>query len=172
MGFGKPHEKCQQLSNSGDTLELQAPSRRGNSAGGWSNQSCKVIALETPEKDVGYRGSKSISDFYASTDSHTSDIVKEQRVDGSYTNLDIRPKSSRQIISQCSNLVLRCTLTSCESNSKVKIPSKQISFTRFYSTYRHNTENLPYKPSPQLSPWFITGLSDGESCFYLGIPKK
>lgn len=61
-----------------------------------------------------------------------------------------------------------------ERSYQLKNPSNQISFTqtRFCSTDRHNAKSLPYKPSVQLSSWFITGLSDGESCFYVGIPKN
>ena len=35
--------------------------------------------------------------------------------------------------------------------------------TRFYSQDGYSLED---KPSVQMRSWFITGLSDGESCFY------
>lgn len=41
--------------------------------------------------------------------------------------------------------------------------------TRFYSQDGYSLED---KPSVQMRSWFITGLSDGESCFYIGIPKN
>jgi len=63
------------------------------------------------EREMGYRGSKSITDLHKPT-SHKSVIVKEQRVDGSWCGV----YSSR----------LRCTLTDFERNYQVKIPSNQI----------------------------------------------
>ena len=49
---------------------------------GWINYSGKVINRKMIEKEMDYRGFKSIAD---SPTSQTSVIVKEQRVDGSCT---------------------------------------------------------------------------------------
>lgn len=61
------------------------------------------------EKEIGYRGSKSIMYNF---------IVKEQRVDGGW----LLRRS------------LKCTLTDFERNSQVRILSKQINKLRFYSS--------------------------------------
>jgi hypothetical protein len=78
------------------------------------------------EREMGYRGSKSITDQLEYSrwliklnlinphkpTSHKSVIVKEQRVDGSWCGV-YTPR-------------LRCTLTDFERNYQVKIPSNQI----------------------------------------------
>jgi len=79
---------------------------------------------------MGNRGSKSV--LVSQTN-----IVKEQRVDGSY--FGISPK-------------LRCTLMGFERNYLVKIPSKQLNKKTFYSTV--NISNTVLKP------WFVTGFTD------------
>jgi hypothetical protein len=94
------HPFRDKLSNSGDTLELQVPSRRINSAGGWSNQSCKVISLKAYENNVSDRGSK--SKFIK--------FVKEQRADDSYINPKIQ------------DLVLRCALRGVRKKDLAGIP--------------------------------------------------
>ena len=71
------------------------------------------------EKEMGYRGSKSITDLNVPQAINKFVIVKEQRVDGSYTN----------------NLVLRCTLMGLERDYRVKVLSNQMKFYRPYSTY-------------------------------------
>jgi hypothetical protein len=90
---------------------------------------------------MGYRGSKSISDFANPTSQKLkSEIVKEQRVDGSYTNLKRK------------YLVLRCTLMGLyplfnnemtrggfERNYQVKILSKRnIQLRRYSSEFNPN----------------------------------
>ena len=61
------------LSNSGDTLKLTILSICWKIYSGWTNYSGIVTSCKITEKWMGYRGSKSISN-----------IVKEQRVEGSY----------------------------------------------------------------------------------------
>ena len=51
------------------------PNCNRNVTSGWSNYSCKVTSQNTSEKNVGYRGSKSVI---------SNITVKEQRVDGSW----------------------------------------------------------------------------------------
>jgi hypothetical protein len=62
------------------------------------------------ENEMGYRVSKSV---------YINDIVKEQRVDGSW--FGIIPK-------------LRCTLMGGESRYPVKIPSKQLNNITYYNS--------------------------------------
>ena len=78
---------------------------------GWINCLCKVISYKIIEKEIDYRGSKSIMYNF---------IVKEQRVDGSWCRV-YTPH-------------LRCTLTGFERNYQVRILSKQINKLRFYSS--------------------------------------
>ena len=67
-----------------------------------------VISLKILQREMGYRGSKLITDiisFYSPTSqnkNNKSAIIKEQRVDGSYIKLKSRV------------LVLRCTLMGLE----------------------------------------------------------
>jgi len=109
------------------------------------------------EKEMGYRGSKSIAGLNAPQAINKSVIVKEQRVDGSYTN---------------NFLVLRCTLMGLERDYQVKTLSKiynnQFNSIRYYSTNVHTSsiENTI------ISPWFITGFFDGEGCFSIYLRKK
>jgi LAGLIDADG endonuclease len=88
---------------------------------------------------MGNRGSKSVLKF----------TVKEQRVDGSWSNY--------------SKLLLRCTLMGCESSYPVKIPSKQLN-RLFFSTVSG--------VKPKLNPYFVTGFADAESCFCTTIVKN
>ena len=81
------------------------------------------------ESEMGYRGSK--SEFLMNS-------VKEQRVDGSWSNYLLN------------NSFLRYTLMGGESRYQIKIPSNQIN-TKNFSTFN---SSLP------INPWFITGLID------------
>lgn len=49
------------LPNSGNPLEIQVPSYSIKTIGGWTNHSCKVTTLEASEKNMGNRGSKSVT---------------------------------------------------------------------------------------------------------------
>jgi hypothetical protein len=134
--------------------------------------------LEIPEKDVGNRGSKSITGFNQHTShnnqytSHNNpEIVKEQRVDGSWTNL------------KSTGLVLRCTLLGFKRNSWVKVLSKQINKVKWYTSVTNTPmiveSNLSKVPVCQplsrnkleagVNPWFVTGFSDAESSFSILI---
>lgn len=118
------------------------------------------------EREMGYRGSKSTADIlnYTGTTEFKNNmfvVVKEQRLDGGCIGNNFP--------------MLRYSLTGFERNYQVKILSNQISFTqsRFYSTNRLTTMNMQDENSSlQLSPWLITGISDGESCFYVGVQKN
>ena len=89
---------------------------------------------------MGNRGSKSVLKF----------TVKEQRVDGSWSNY--------------SKLLLRCTLMGCESSYPVKIPSKQFT-KKLFST-------LNTKPETGINPWVLTGFADAEGCFSIKIQQN
>jgi hypothetical protein len=123
---------------------------------GWSNYSGIVTNQKMNENEMGYRGSKSIADLNTPQVKNKSVVVKEQRVDGSYTN----------------NLVLRCTLMGLERDFQVKTLSKiynnKFNSIRHYSTNVHtiSIENTI------ISPWFITGFFDGEGCFSVYLRNK
>ena len=70
---------CLKLSNSGDTLKLIVPSYSRKAISGQNNYLGKVTSYKMNENEMGYRGSK--SEVVLSTTS-----VKEQRVDGSWSN--------------------------------------------------------------------------------------
>jgi hypothetical protein len=108
---------------------------------GWSNQSGRVTSYKMSENEMGYRGTK--SEILSAQPNRIS--VKAQRVDGSW--LELKTSS------------LRCTLSGLERDYQTKIPSKQFQFRKF-----------SFFPTI-LNPWFITGFSDAESCFYIGIFK-
>jgi hypothetical protein len=98
-----------------------------------------VTSLEASEKNVGYRGSKSVI--------CESIAVKEQRVDGSWCSKD--------------NLMhLRCTLMGFERNYQVKILSKQINKVRWYTSTTAHKPSIT--PNSNLGPWFLTGFADAE----------
>ena len=115
------------------------------------------------ENAMDYRGSK--SDFLNPQPKEIS--VKEQRVDGSYFGSVSIPR-------------LRCTLTGFERYYHIKIPSKQLN-----PACARTFSNLPLLPclveaqSTQqqgsgqeinvLNPWFLSGFTDAEGCFSIGI---
>ena len=120
---------------------------------GWTNYSGMVTTQKMIEKEMGDRGSKSVVYHNKGPTSHRYITVKEQRVDGSYTN---------QIISRIKRdrLVLRCILMGFERNYQIKVLSKQ---KRLYNTnYDSN----------QLNPGFITGFADAESAFSVLVQPR
>ena len=132
---------CLKLSNSGDTLKLLIPSYSRKAVSGWNNYPCMVINQEMNESEMGYRGSKSVL---------VNNSVKEQRVDGSWC---------LGILAKQNPMHLRCTLMGFERNYQVKNPSKQLNIKNF-STFNN---------SSQISPWFWTGLIDGEGSYPEGV---
>lgn len=117
-------------------------------------------AFELQARKMDNRGSKSNYTMF----------VKEQRVDGSYTNL------------KSSGLVLRCTLRGFERTTWAGISSSnQILNKRLYSTTVRSmdSKNLlqpkllnKYEDNFSLNPWFITGFTDGDGSFAVSIAKK
>lgn len=115
-------------------------------------------AFEFQARKMDNRGSKSNYTMF----------VKEQRVDGNYTNL------------KSSGLVLRCTLRGFERTAWAEISSNQILNKRLYSTTVRSvySKNLQPKLSNKnednfsLNLWFITGFTDGDGSFAVSIAKK
>ena len=101
------------------------------------------------EKEMGYRGSKSV--FYT---------VKEQRVDGSWNFKIAKLK------------FLRCTLTDFERNYQIKNFSNLIIQKRHYNTLKDNNFIKNNKYTLLNKPWFITGFTDAEGCFLIIIRKE
>jgi hypothetical protein len=114
---------CLQLSNSGDALRLLIPIFNLNVIRGWNNSPGKVTSQKMRETEMGYRGSKSelIQNTYS---------VKEQRVDGSWSNYNIN------------NSLLRCTLMDFKRNYLVKILSKQLKKQNFSANAPNTFEAL------------------------------
>jgi len=142
------------LSNSGDILKLKVPSYSRKAISGWTNYSGMVTSLKMSENEMDNRGSKSTI--------LNSMVVKEQRVDGSWS---IKPHL----------MDLRCTLWGSERNrgiklgfnmqqgwnSYVKDPSKQFGLRKF-STYNSTIVN----------PGVWSGLIDGEGSFSIIVDRN
>lgn len=140
---GKLNTMWDKLPNSGDALKLLVLSHIWKYMSGWTNYSDIVTSQKMIEKEMGYRGSKS--------NKGNTLFVKEQRVDGSYINKSM----------------LRCTLKGFERNYQIKIPSYQLSTKRQYST---NMAASSPSTGP-ISPFFITGFTDGEGSFMVTMLK-
>lgn len=156
---GKQYTMWVKLSNSGDTLELLVPSYIWKDISGPTNHWCTVTSQKASEKNVGYRGSKSVI--------CNNIAVKEQRVDGSWHGSNTL---------SC----LRYTLMGFERNYQIKIPSSQL-FTRQYST--NNITRSVFTVSEVdksitscklnlINPFFITGFTDGEGSFMISVRKS
>lgn len=136
--YGKSIPWAQQ-SNSGDTLKIIVPSHSGNVMCGQNNYLGKVISYDMNESEMGYRGSKSSAIA----------LVKEQRVDGSY---------SFQVG------LLRCTLMGFEKNYQTEIPSNKNNVSK-------NVDVTNRPKINKLDPWFITGFVDAEGYFSIELFK-
>ena len=142
------------LSNSGDALKLMIPSSIRKYICGQSNYLGMVTSHKMIESEMGYRGSK--SEFIKQkAQPNLINSVKEQRVDGSWSN------------SLLSNSLLRCTLMGLERGYHVKIPSKQINKQNYSTFFLNSNSSLNHS----LNPWFITGFSDAEGSFIILILK-
>ena len=128
-----------QLSNSGDTLMIIVPSHNGNVMSGLKNYLGMVTSYDMNESEMGYRGSKSSAIA----------LVKEQRVDGSY---------SFQVE------LLRCTLMASVRGYQTEILSNK----------NNVSENVVLTKRPMLNkldPWFLTGFVDAEGYFSIELYK-
>ena len=122
--------------------------------GGWSNDPCTVISHKMIEKEMDYRGSKSVFKFNFNS-------VKEQRVDGSWN------------LNKSIFIFLRYTLTDFERNYQIKTHSNLIIQKRHYSdTLKDNNLMINNKNTLLNKPWFITGFTDAEGCFLIIVRKK
>lgn len=125
-----------QLSNSGDTLKIIVPSHNGNVMCGQNNYLGTVTSYDMNESEMGYRGSKSSAIA----------LVKEQRVDGSY---------SFQVG------LLRCTLMAPVRGYQTEILSNK----------NNVSENTKRPKLNKLDPWFMTGFVDAEGYFSIELFK-
>jgi hypothetical protein len=127
---------------------------------GWTNHSGMVISYKIDENLMGYRGSKSILNLPAVC---KANIVKEQRVDGSWFLWMQRN--------------LRCTLMGRESGLHIKILSNQLNKLLFSTLNFKSSRALTptatttagAREQIKLNPWFITGFCDAESNFTCSI---
>jgi|SRR5215471_926507 len=108
-----------------------------------------VTSHKMKETKMRYRGSKSRSVLQ-------TDLVKEQRVDGSWF-LANKARS------------LRYTLMGGESRYQIKIPSKQVNTRKYYCSYSNSNSTLAITI---LNPYFISGFSDAEASFIVLILKE
>jgi hypothetical protein len=115
------------------------PSYSRKAISGWSNYPGTVTSHMMNENEMGYRGSKSVSQL--------CEDVKEQRVDGSYCI-----NSAQRLQSNLVGMQLRCTLMGFERNYQFKIPSNQLNKALFSTSIQ----------DPKLNPWFVSGLTDAE----------
>ena len=152
----------------------------------------EVETAVTSSRNRGYRGSKSSIKDFASRNTciglasslflvftiqqvklkskiqrnfSSLKLVKEQRVDGSNTNL-----------------VLRCILKDLKKNYRFIVISNQryIQSIRLYSSRvqesfiekRNLSPGLAPPPLRAINPWFITGFADAEGCFSIGLAKR
>lgn len=167
-------------------LKIMVPSCNWKIKSGWTNSSCKVISPNMIKREIDNRGSKPAIPLMIKNGT----VVKEQRVDGSYTNS-----------------VIKCILTDFERSCQVKIPSNQqiplfyetsiaSSLTLSYCPYSAESKKLSFRfagnrsfmtttrlyHSPaqagrwglngrSLDPWFVTGFADAEGSFIIHIRK-
>jgi hypothetical protein len=123
------------------------PSHNRKVIGGWTNYSGMVTSHKMIKKEMGNRGSKSVTGY-----NYINQTVKEQRVYASWYDLSY----------------LRCTLLGLERNRSIKNPSNQIMPKRLYT----NSPNIyPNTSSILILPWFVTGFTNAEGCFTI-IARK
>ena len=152
--------------NSGDFLKLLIPNQDEFFRGGWTNYSRMVISLMMAlhlhrlmctKSDIGVFNPNAVELQARKMDNRGSKsniimFVKEQRVDGSYTNLK-------------SSLVLRCTLRGFERITLAGFSPNKILNKGLYSTTVRNANLIQpilsnkYEDSFSLNPWFITGFT-------------
>ncbi len=148
---------CPKLSNSGELLKLLIPSCSWKTICGWTNYSGVVTSQNMIEREMEYRGSKSVVVDKYST-------VKEQRVDDSW----------QKGCGPC----LRCILMGFERNYQARIPSNQIknrkNLRSFHSTrvVRNDKLSVQNIQNFALHPWYLTGFVDAEGSFLIIIRKN
>ena len=113
---------------------------------GWSNYSGMVTSYDMIENEMGYCGSKSSAIA----------LVKEQRVDGSY---------SFQV------KLLRYTLMASVMRYQPEILSNQNNQFPAYALDSSSVYDTNRPKLNKLHPWFMTGFIDAEGCFSIGLSK-
>ena len=136
-----------QLSNSGELLKIMIPSVIQKVNSGWGNYSGKVTSHNMSGNEMDNRGYKSI--VYKS-------IVKEQRIDGSLRIINLER--------------MRFILKGFERNYQIRIPFNQINMNKCYSSATLQCAST--SNNFNINPWFITGFTSGEGCFYVKIVKS
>nr|YP_010963385.1 NADH dehydrogenase subunit 2 [Raffaelea arxii]WNK75974.1 NADH dehydrogenase subunit 2 [Raffaelea arxii] len=155
--YGKPLFR-DLWSNSKEYLKLKVPSYILNTVYRWVNYSWMVTSLSTflnvglvvllnkiIERTMVNRGSKSAL--------NTLNAVKEQRVDG-------------HSCVRLNSLQLRYTLMGFERSYQTRILSNHFNF------YKNSSCFSTCQVKNKLNPWYITGFSDGESNFRVGISQS
>ena len=184
----KKSHGCLKLSNSGNALKLLVPSCIQKDTNGWNNSSCKVISLKIiiytlkspadliPEPKTK-QTNKSVSKIINNLQKETSignlgsklvvlkpkiTIKKEQRIDGSWRDDKIH------------HICLRFILMGFEKNYRNRIFSKQINIqtSRLYSSKVLKQCVLCRHDNLEMNPWFLTGFTDAEGCFTIGVVKN
>jgi len=130
-----------------------------------SHKKNKVTSQKMIEREMDYRGSKSRSDFYIRGIGQAKfDLVKEQRVDGSWY---INPVRTNKKL-----MYLRCTLMGFERNYQTRVLSNQISAPRFYTSKVQQYRTTSKPDLHVINPNWLTGFTDGEGCFSVGVFKN
>ena len=115
-----------------------------------------VTSQKMIEREMGYRGSKSLTGLFTPT-SLKPVIVKEQRVDGSW-----RKRNS---------LMFKVYSNGFRKKLSSQNPFLANIFKGFSFNFIRNVSTLAVKQL-KLHAYFVTGFSDGESYFSIGISKS
>ena len=150
----------------------------------WTNYSSKVINHNIIEKGMGYRGYKSIvlSNFIAA-------IVKEQRVNGSYyvsyisyirsilrdfeINSQVRFLSTGLNIKQRSGPARAARGPGSRAGPACRPGprSNKVVLQSFAFLSLSSRKKLHLSPAAKIKPWFVTGFTDAEGCFFVNVVK-
>ena len=168
-----PTHVWDQLSNYGKALKILIPNYNRNTICGWSNPKGKVISKNIIERAMGNRVAK--SEVLS---------VKVQRVYGSYIKLrciltDFKRNYHTLI---CSNLntmrpVINRRSYNTTNNLYPTSPARFVFVLREFAPV-HETSGKKLSVLAldnrrvNLNPWFVTGFTDAEGCFYLAIRNK
>jgi len=119
------------------------------------------------EREMGYRGSKSVKDFNIPTSQIINPLtVKEQRVDGSWCINHALAKHKKL-------MHLRCTLMGFERNYQVRIPSNLIKTSRNNYSVLSSLSKLELTINPcakkNINLQWISGFIDAEGCFMIQV---
>jgi len=199
-GLGKSSIVGNKLSNSGDTLKLLIPSSVWKYISGWTNYSGMVTSQEMKETEMGYRGSKSNINntvfvkeqrVYGSwcginfphlrctlmgfeknyqVKIPSSQIIQRRlySTESSLNNvMDKLPQLNEPWFISGFTDAEGCFLILIRKSPKSKLPvgAQQKSFSTLTNS------NLIPKNNILMNPWFVTGFTDGEGCFWIDVYK-